>query len=94
MEKYCTAGQATDDIITRRMRIAYRKPKTINILSEYVILTAFPPHRNSVSHERTRMFPYTRSTLCVLLKMLLYRLFSFLQERESYDVFVVRFSPS
>ena len=86
MEKYCTTRQATDDSIIRRMRIACRKPKAINILSEYVIFFVFPPQQYVA---RTR-----HSTFHVLLEMVLYRLCSFLQERKSYDVFVVRFSPS
>jgi hypothetical protein len=42
-KSYCfsTAGQATDDSIIRRMRIACWVPKTTNILSEYVILFFF-----------------------------------------------------
>jgi hypothetical protein len=40
--KYGTAGQATDDNITRRMRFACRIIKAIDTHSEYVIRTAFP----------------------------------------------------
>jgi hypothetical protein len=36
MDKYGTAGQATDDNTIRRMRIACRVPKTTNTHSEYV----------------------------------------------------------
>jgi hypothetical protein len=42
VEKYGTAGQATDDYIIRRMRFACRIPETTNTHSEYVILVAFP----------------------------------------------------
>jgi len=41
VEKYCRAGQATDNI-TRRMRIAYRIPKATNTCSEYVIFILYP----------------------------------------------------
>ena len=41
VEKYCRAGQATDDNI-RRMRIACWLPKATNTHSEYVILIALP----------------------------------------------------
>jgi hypothetical protein len=34
--KFCTAGQATDDSIIRRMRIACGIPKATNTVSEYV----------------------------------------------------------
>jgi hypothetical protein len=40
-EKYCTAGQVTDDDIILRMRIAWWIPKATNTHSEHVILTAF-----------------------------------------------------
>ena len=42
VEKYGTAGQATDDNIIRRTRIACWKPKATNTHSEYEILIAFP----------------------------------------------------
>ena len=38
VEEYCTAGQARDDSITRRMRIACWIPKDINTHSEYDFL--------------------------------------------------------
>jgi hypothetical protein len=41
MEKYGRAGQATDDNIIRRMRIACWVTKDTNTDSEYVILIAF-----------------------------------------------------
>jgi len=37
VEKYCTAGQVTDDNITRRMRTACWITKATNAQSEYVI---------------------------------------------------------
>ena len=42
MEKYCAAGQATDDNIKWLMRIACRMTKITDTHSEYVILTSFP----------------------------------------------------
>ena len=41
MEKYGRAGQATDDNIIQRVRIAYWLTKVTNTHSEYVILIAF-----------------------------------------------------
>jgi hypothetical protein len=41
-ETFCTAGQATNDNIIRRLRFACWITKNTNILSEYVIQTAFP----------------------------------------------------
>jgi hypothetical protein len=41
VEKYCTAGQATDSNITRRLRIACWITKAINTHPQYVILIAF-----------------------------------------------------
>ena len=45
VERYCTAGQATDDNTTRRMRIACWIPKSTNTHSEYVIIITFPPQQ-------------------------------------------------
>jgi hypothetical protein len=42
VEKYGTAGQATDDDIILRMRFACRITKATDTQSEYVILIAFP----------------------------------------------------
>jgi hypothetical protein len=42
VEKYGTAGQATDDNITRRMHFACWITKATDTYSEYVILIAFP----------------------------------------------------
>jgi hypothetical protein len=41
-KKYCRCGQATDDNITRGMRIACRIPKVSVTYSEYVLLITFP----------------------------------------------------
>jgi len=40
--KYSRASQATDDSITRSMRIAYWIPKATDTHQEYVILIVFP----------------------------------------------------
>jgi hypothetical protein len=42
VEKYCTAGQATDDSMIWRMHTAWWIPNCTNLHSEYVILVAFP----------------------------------------------------
>jgi hypothetical protein len=49
VEKYCTAGQATE----MRMRIACWIPKATDTHSEYVILIAFS--RQQRFHERASM---------------------------------------
>jgi len=41
MEKYCTAGQATDDNKIRCMRIACWIARVANTRSEFVMLIAF-----------------------------------------------------
>jgi hypothetical protein len=41
VEKYGRAGQATDDNITRRMRIACQTKKATDTRSEYIIVIAF-----------------------------------------------------
>ena len=57
MEKCCTAGQAADDNIIGRMRIAYWIPKATNIHSQYVIFIAFP--MKQWLHERASILRYT-----------------------------------
>jgi hypothetical protein len=63
MEKYGTAGQATDDNIIRSMRFAYWIPKATDTHSEYVILIAFP--RQQWLCERPSMLRYTH-TACFI----------------------------
>ena len=53
MGKYGTAGQATDDYIIRRMRIASCITKAADSLSEYVIITAIA--RQILLRERASM---------------------------------------
>ena len=57
MEKYCKAGQATDDNITWRMRIAPWIPKATDTHLEYVILIAFSLQQ--LLHERASALPCT-----------------------------------
>jgi hypothetical protein len=57
MEKYCTAGQATDENIIRRMRTACWIPKATDTDSEYVILIAFTLQQ--WLHERASTLRYT-----------------------------------
>jgi len=38
VEKYCRAGQATNESIIRRMRVSCWKPKATNTHAKYVIL--------------------------------------------------------
>ena len=52
MEKYGTAGQATDDNIIQRMRNACWITKATDTHSEYVILTAF---REVVGYVKTQL---------------------------------------
>ena len=44
-KKYCWSRQATDDSITRRVRIAYWVAKATDKHSEYVVSIAFPQQR-------------------------------------------------
>jgi hypothetical protein len=53
---YCTAGQATDDNIIRRMRVACWITKATDTHTKYVILIAFP--RQQWLHESTSMLRY------------------------------------
>ena len=56
-EKYCGAGQATDDNKMRRIRIPCWIPKTTNTHSQYVILIAFLLQQ--WLHERASVLRYT-----------------------------------
>jgi hypothetical protein len=64
MEKYCTAGQPTDDNIPRRMRVAWRVPKAIHTHSKYVILISLPLQQ--WLHERALVVRYTYITCLIL----------------------------
>jgi len=64
VEKYCTARQATDDNIIRR--IAFWILKATNLLSEYVILRAFPLQRRL--HECTSVSLYAYITCLLILQ--------------------------
>ena len=68
MEKYCTAGQATDDNIIWRMRIACWIAKTTDPHSEYVMFIAFPLQQ--WLHERSPMLRYTYIVSLVCLFVL------------------------
>ena len=57
MEKYSTAGQTTDDNITRRMRIEWWVIKATDTHPLYVVLIAFP--RQIWSCERASTLRYT-----------------------------------
>jgi hypothetical protein len=63
-EKYCRAGQATDDNIMRRMRIACWMNKATDTYLEYVIIGAFP--RRYWSRERSLMIRCTYNVSVVL----------------------------
>ena len=67
MQKYFTAGQAADDNITQRMRIAYWISKATSTHLEYIILIAFS--QQQWLHERAYMLRY--STLPVMFCYLL-----------------------
>jgi hypothetical protein len=67
VEKYCTAGQATDDNIIWRMCIACWVPKATDTHSEYVILIAFPRQqwlRERSSLLRLRTLPALLLSIC------------------------------
>jgi hypothetical protein len=57
LEKYGTAGQTTDDNITRRMRFACWITKVTDTHSECVILITFP--RQQWLRERASVLRYT-----------------------------------
>ena len=67
MEKYCTAGQATDDNIIRHGRIACWITKATFTHLEYVIKVAFP--LQIWLKESLRMLRYTVCPLAVLLRL-------------------------
>ena len=67
MEKYGTAGQATDDSIIWRMRFARWITKATHIHSEYVILIAFP--RQQRLRERASMLRYSTLPVLFLLEL-------------------------
>jgi hypothetical protein len=58
-------GQATDDNITWRMRIACRIPKATNTHSQYVIIIVFPLQQ--LLHERVSLLRYTYIACLVLM---------------------------
>jgi hypothetical protein len=57
VEKYGTAGQATDDNIILRMRFAWRTAKSTDTHSEHVTLSAFPLQQ--WLRERASKYVYT-----------------------------------
>jgi len=59
VEKYGTAGQATDDNIMRRMRFACRTTKATNTHTEYVVLIAFALQQWSQKHASMIRYTYT-----------------------------------
>jgi hypothetical protein len=61
----CTAGQATDDNIIWRMRIACWIPNATDTHSQYVILIVFPPQQ--WLHERASLLRCTHIG-CLFLK--------------------------
>jgi hypothetical protein len=68
VEKYDTAGQATDGNIIRRMRTACWITKATDTHSDYVILTAFP--RQQWLRERASILHYTCITSLIVLDIL------------------------
>jgi hypothetical protein len=63
VEKYCTAGQSTDD--KKGLHTACWIPKTTNTHSQYVILIAFPPLQRL--YERASLLSYTKIQINCLL---------------------------
>ena len=68
MERYGTAGKATDHNVIWRMRFACWIPKASNTHSEYVILIAFA--RQWWLQERAYVLRYTRTYVACLLVLL------------------------
>jgi hypothetical protein len=65
VEKYGTVGQATDDSITWRMRIACWIPKATNTDSQHIISIPFP--QQQWQHERVSALRYTYFACLVLI---------------------------
>ena len=65
MEKYVTAGQATDDNVIRLMRVACWVLKATDIHSEHVILITFPVQQ--WLHECASMLRYAYVAYLVVL---------------------------
>jgi hypothetical protein len=64
VEKYCRAGQSTDDNIIRRMRFAFWITEATDMHSECVMPIAFPLQQ--WLHERASMLRYTYSAACLV----------------------------
>ena len=64
MEKYCRAGDTTDDNSTRPMRVSCWIPKATDAYLEYVILVALPLQQ--WLRERASIFLYTYIACLVL----------------------------
>jgi hypothetical protein len=64
VEGYCRAGQATDDNIIERRRVALWLSKTTNTYSEYVILIAFPLHQSLHEHASVIRYTHTHGLSC------------------------------
>ena len=58
MEKYGTAGQATDDSTMWRMRFAWWKTKAKDTHSEYVIHVVFPQTKLLREHASSLSYMY------------------------------------
>ena len=58
MEKYRTAGQATDDSLIGRMRIPCRIPKSKNTPTEYVIIIFSPLQHWLYDHASVLRYTY------------------------------------
>jgi hypothetical protein len=65
VEKFCSAGQATDDNIIRSMRIAFQITKATNTHPEYVMRIVFPMRQ--WLHERAYMLRFTYFICLVVL---------------------------
>jgi hypothetical protein len=72
VEKYCKAGQATDDNIIRRMRIACRILKATNTHSEYVILLLLQCNSDGTNAPQcyvTRTLTLLFYSICICLNL-------------------------
>jgi hypothetical protein len=66
VEKYCTAGQATDDNMIWRTLFACWITKATNMHWEYVVFIPFPQQR--CLHERASILRYTHIAYLVYMK--------------------------
>ena len=87
VENCCTAGQATDDNIIQRTRIARWVTKATKTHSEYVKLTDFP--RQLSLQERAPLLLYTYIPCLIYIVSVICEEFKFTKKSEYFSEFVI-----